>query len=154
MHQPIPPNRLKQITNDACDSALATASAYDHAATKTWNDQIINSILRALISESGSAGDAASKYKFAVNSTIIQHLSDTRPEGTEAGTQTDGSAAGIGEDGVSRGDDSMKKVGRRGMHSASGAYWNNERDGMWSHKYEGGEGKGLDIVVSVLWIAV
>ena len=26
--------------------------------------------------------------------------------------------------------------GRRGMHSACGAYWNNERDGMWSFKYE------------------
>ena len=47
-----------------------------------------------------------------------------------------------------------KKVGRRGMHSASGAYWNNEKDGMWSHKSEGGEGKGMDIVVSVMWIAV
>ena len=46
------------------------------------------------------------------------------------------------------------KVGRRGMHSASGAYWNNERDGMWSYKYEGGEGKGMDIVVSVMWIGV
>jgi hypothetical protein len=49
---------------------------------------------------------------------------------------------------------SASKVGRRGMHSASGAYWNNERDGMWSYKYEGGEGKGMDIVVSVMWIGV
>ena len=126
MHQPIPANRLKQITNDACDSALATASAYYHAVTNALKDQIIYSILNALISESSSGGDAASKYKFAVNSTIIQHLSDPRAEGTEAGTQTDGSAAG--EDGVSMGDDSVKKVGRRGMHSASGAYWNNERE--------------------------
>jgi hypothetical protein len=47
-----------------------------------------------------------------------------------------------------------RKVGRRGMHSASGAYWNNERDGMWSFKYEGGESKGMDIVVSVMWIGV
>jgi hypothetical protein len=47
-----------------------------------------------------------------------------------------------------------RQVGRRGMHSASGAYWNNEKDGMWSFKYEGGEGKGMDIVVSVMWIAV
>lgn len=47
-----------------------------------------------------------------------------------------------------------KKVGRRGMHSASGAYWNNERDGMWSYKFEGGEEKGMDIVVSVMWIGV
>jgi dynein light chain Tctex-type 1 len=46
------------------------------------------------------------------------------------------------------------KVGRRGMHSASGAYWNNERDGLWSFKYEGGESKGMDIVVSVMWIGV
>ena len=58
------------------------------------------------------------------------------------------------EEGVSMGTDEAKKVGRRGMHSASGAYWNNERDGMWSHKYEGGEGKGMDIVISVMWIAV
>jgi hypothetical protein len=159
--QPIPPNRLKQITNDACDSALATATTYDHAATKSWNDHIINSILKALISESTSSSPdqaAQSKYKFAVNSTIIQHLSDPRPSGTEeAGVQTEGeegTGTDAGEDGVSMGTDEEKKVGSRGMHSASGAYWNNERDGMWSHKYEGGEGKGMDIVVSVMWIAV
>lgn len=34
------------------------------------------------------------------------------------------------------GSDSSAGVGRRGMHSACGAYWNNERDGMWSFKYE------------------
>lgn len=45
-------------------------------------------------------------------------------------------------------------VGRRGMHSASGAYWNQSTDGMWSFKYEGGESKGLDVVISVLWIAI
>jgi hypothetical protein len=63
-------------------------------------------------------------------------------------------------------------VGRRGMHSACGAYWNNERDGMWSFKYET-KGKivvkesfikigsgltfrfiGMDVVISVIWIAV
>lgn len=56
------------------------------------------------------------------------------------------------EAGVTTG--SGKKVGRRGMHSASGAYWNNERDGMWSHKYEGGEEKEMDIVISIMWIGV
>ena len=152
MNEPIPSNRLKQITNDACDSALATATNYDHAATKSWNDHTINSILKALISESTSSPDQ-SKYKFAVNSTIIQHLSDPRPNGTEAGVQTEGED-GAGDEKVSMGSHEEKKVGRRGMHSASGAYWNNERDGMWSHKYEGGEGKGMDIVVSVMWIAV
>lgn len=68
--------------------------------------------------------------------------------------QTGEAGEGAGEEGVSMGSEEVKKVGRRGMHSASGAYWNNERDGMWSHKYEGGEGKGMDVVVSVMWIAV
>ncbi|KAK3071337.1 hypothetical protein LTR53_008805 [Teratosphaeriaceae sp. CCFEE 6253] len=144
---PVAQSRLKQICNDACDSALTTASAYDHASTADWNNTIINTILKALISES-STSDSSPKYKFCVNSTIIQHLSDPRPAGaTESGTQTyESESAGASEAG--------KKVGRRGMHSASGAYWNNEKDGMWSHKYEGGEGKGMDIVVSVMWIAV
>jgi hypothetical protein len=47
-----------------------------------------------------------------------------------------------------------KGVGRRGMHSATGAYWNNEKDGMWSFKYEEAAGKGMDVVISVTWIAV
>jgi len=40
------------------------------------------------------------------------------------------------------------------MHSATGAYWNNEKDGMWSYKYEYAEKKGLDIVISIMWIAI
>ena len=40
------------------------------------------------------------------------------------------------------------------MHSATGAYWNNETDGMWSWKYEGGERKGMDVVINVLWISM
>jgi hypothetical protein len=79
-----------------------------------------------------------------VNSTIIQHLSDPRSAGSEEGAAP---AEGAGEA-------LQKSVGRRGMHSASGAYWNNERDGMWSFKYEGGESKGMDIVVSIMWIGV
>lgn len=78
-----------------------------------------------------------------MNSTIIQHLSDPRSAGSEEG------AAPASEEGGAQ-----KSVGRRGMHSASGAYWNNERDGMWSFKYEGGESKGMDIVVSIMWIGV
>ena len=42
--------------------------------------------------------------------------------------------------------------GRRGMHAASGAYWNNEKDGMWSFKYEAAEEKGLDVVVGIIWV--
>ena len=44
-------------------------------------------------------------------------------------------------------------VEKRGMHSASGAYWNNEKDGMWNFKYEKAESKGFDVVLSVLWIS-
>ncbi|TKA66713.1 hypothetical protein B0A55_09996 [Friedmanniomyces simplex] len=149
-NSPVAQTRLKQICNDACDSTLSTASAYDHAQTAQWNNSIINSILKALISES-STSETSPKYKFCVNSTIIQHLSDPRPAGaSETGAQTEVEGEGVvmGESGAA------KKVGRRGMHSASGAYWNNEKDGMWSHKYEGGEAKGMDIVVSVMWIAV
>lgn len=45
--------------------------------------------------------------------------------------------------------------GRRGMHSATGAYWDQSTDGMFSYKWEGAaKGKGLDVVVSVMWVAV
>jgi hypothetical protein len=43
-------------------------------------------------------------------------------------------------------------IGKRGMHSATGAFWDNVRDGSWSYKYER-EGKGFDVVVSIIWIA-
>lgn len=40
------------------------------------------------------------------------------------------------------------------MHSAVGAYWNNEKDGTYSFKWEAGELKGMDIVVIITWIAI
>ena len=43
--------------------------------------------------------------------------------------------------------------GKRGMHSATGAFWNNERDGMWSHKYEESS-KGFDTIISITWISI
>lgn len=46
------------------------------------------------------------------------------------------------------------EAGRRGMHSATGAYWNNETDGMWSYKWEGGEEHGMDVVLMVIWVTV
>ena len=39
------------------------------------------------------------------------------------------------------------------MHSATGAFWNNEKDGMWSYKHEEDE-KGFDVVISVIWISI
>lgn len=89
-----------------------------------------NTILKSLISETSSGPTSQPSFKYAVNSTIIQHLSPV-PGSSEPGP-----------------------VGRRGMHSAVGAYWNNEKDGMWSFKYEGGDKKGMDIVISVMWVAI
>lgn len=40
----------------------------------------------------------------------------------------------------------------RGMYAATGAHWDNEIDGSWSYKYED-EVKGIDVVISIIWIA-
>ncbi|KAH8821036.1 Tctex-1 [Xylogone sp. PMI_703] len=141
---PVSFTRLKQIATDACQSALGSAEFYEHSKTEGWNSAIINSILKALISESSPPGGTPA-YKFAVNSTIIQHLVPTsalsKPK--PASPPTEGSAT-----------ETTPHAGRRGMHSASGCYWNEKTDGMWSFKYEGGEDKGLDIVISVIWIGL
>ena len=50
--------------------------------------------------------------------------------------------------------DGKPHVGRRGMHCAQGAFWNDKTDGMWSYKYEGGGGKGMDVVIMVVWIQI
>ncbi|KAF4551823.1 Tctex-1-like protein [Elsinoe fawcettii] len=147
--------RLKQIASDACTSALEKAEKYEHARMEELNGGIIvrpfpflltatatltrrqNKILQSLISETKPSAEANSPWKFAVNSTIIQHLEDPRPQGTDGADK-----------------EKERKVGRRGMHSSAGAYWNNEKDGMWSFKWEGGEAKGMDVVVLVVWIHV
>ena len=72
-----------------------------------------------------TSSDRPPPYKFIVNTTIIQHLLP-------------------GEDGS----------GKRGMHAASSAYWNNDKDGMWSYKWAGAEDKGIEVVVMVTWIAM
>ncbi|CZS92319.1 related to cytoplasmic dynein light chain [Rhynchosporium agropyri] len=158
---PISYLRLKQIANDACQSALGNAEFYEHSKTEGWNTTIINSILRSLISESSPAGGTPA-FKYAVNSTIIQHLVPTSslnrvkatqesavsPEKDDATITTSDAKAGP------TGTDGKPHVGRRGMHSATGAYWNDKTDGMWSFKYEGGESKGLDVVISVIYISL
>ncbi|KAH9820924.1 cytoplasmic dynein light chain [Teratosphaeria destructans] len=119
---PVPTTTLTTLANSACDAALSTATNYEHAQTQTWNSSIINNLLKSLISETS---EHEQKYKFIINSTIVQHN-----ETKEAGSA------------------------RRGMHAASGAYWNNDKDGMWSHKYAAAEQKGMDVVISVVWVAV
>jgi len=124
---PISDADLTKIASEACTTTISTATSYDHTQVSAWNTSIINTILKSLISSTTPPSSASPPYKFAVNSTIIQHLS---------------AAGGDGE-----------PVGRRGMHSASGAYWNSERDGMFSYKFEGAMERGFDVVVSVVWIA-
>ncbi|KAI9867148.1 MAG: hypothetical protein M1813_009426 [Trichoglossum hirsutum] len=154
----------------ACKTALEKADYYDHSKTEAWNTNVINSILRALISETTTSPTNPPTYKYAVNSTIIQHLlpspipkasppTDSKSTATATSTEqpaspSDGDAAK--SDGAPSASQQpvAKGVGRRGMHSATGAYWNNEKDGMWSFKYEEAAGRGMDVVISIIWIAV
>lgn len=86
-----------------------------------------NTILKSLISQTTPSSDTPPSFKYVVNSTIIQHHASP----TESTT-----------------------AGRRGMHSAQGAYWNSEKDGMWSYKWDAAEKKGLDVVIMVVWIGL
>jgi hypothetical protein len=115
-----------------------------------------------LISESSPVGGTPA-YKYAVNSTIIQHLVPTSAlNRAKAAQESSISKAEKSDATISTSDikteatgtDGKPHVGRRGMHSATGAYWNEKTDGMWSFKYEGGESKGLDVVISVIWISI
>ncbi|KAJ9631878.1 hypothetical protein H2203_000278 [Taxawa tesnikishii (nom. ined.)] len=42
---------------------------------------------------------------------------------------------------------------QQGIHSATGGYWDNEKDGVWHTRYEGA-GKGLGVIVSISWFSV
>lgn len=95
-----------------------------HTTTDTTQK---NEILKSLIEKTGTGESKTPAFKYIANSTIIQHL----------GSPSD-----------------TANVGRRGMHSAVGAYWNNEKDGTYSYKWEGAEKKGMDIVISITWIGL
>ncbi|KAK8069474.1 hypothetical protein PG994_006090 [Apiospora phragmitis] len=131
---PVGATRLRQIATDACQSAIGGAEYYEHAKVEHWNSSIINSILKALISEATPSGSQGPAHKFIVNSTIEPRISTS--------------------DGGATATDGKPHVGRRGMHSATQAFWNEKTDGMWSFKYDGGESKGMDVVISVIWVAV
>ena len=110
--------------SQACEAALSSASIYEHSSTESWNTNIINTILQSLVKETSTA-TSQPQYKFAINSTIIQHI----PASSETAS------------------------GKRGMHSAAAAYWNAEKDGIWNFKYEAAELKGLDVVIGIIWIS-
>ncbi|KAI1389730.1 Tctex-1 [Hypoxylon trugodes] len=154
---PINTTRLRQIATDACQSAIGSAEFYEHSKVEGWNSTIINSILRAVISESTPSGSQTPAHKYVVNSTIVQHLVPTsalnKPKGgTEA--KADSPRISTSDGGNPTATDGKPHVGRRGMHSATQAFWNEKSDGMWSFKYDGGEGKGMDVVISVIWIGI
>ncbi|KAL8970444.1 MAG: hypothetical protein Q9183_001522 [Haloplaca sp. 2 TL-2023] len=141
-NQPISHSRLEEIATNACDTIFQFVDSYEHSRTEAWNNSIINSVLKSLIAEA-STPTQTPVHKFAVTSTIIQHTTPplSRPPPDEAAA-----ANGADQQGNS--------IGRRGMHSASGAYWNTEKDGMWNWKYTKGEDKGFDVVLSIMWISI
>lgn len=116
-------------------------------------------MLRAVISESTPDKAAAPAFKFAINSTIVQHLVPTSQLNKSQGTSTgaadeEAKDAEAPSESTATATDGKPHVGRRGMHSATGAYWNEETDGMWSYKFDGGEAKGMDVVIMLIWIAL
>lgn len=114
-------------------------------------------MLKAIISESSPPGGTP-QFKYAINSTIIQHLVPTsalnKPKAVASPGEPSESSEKAGTTSDATGTDGKPHVGRRGMHSATGAFWNEKTDGMWSFKYEGGDSKGLDVVISVIWISI
>jgi len=79
------------------------------------------SILKALISESTTPSAPSPSYKYAVNSTIIQHLVPTsslhKPRAPSSFSDSDDLSAGVDEK-----EKEKAHVGRRGMHSATGMF--------------------------------
>ncbi|KAI6784460.1 dynein light chain [Emericellopsis cladophorae] len=140
---PIAETRVKQIVDDVCGTVLESAEYYDHSKVADWNSTIVNSTLKALIAEATPQDAPGPGCKFACNSVIVQHLVPTSALNKPRGG-TDAKAA----------ESNFTTSGRRGMHSAVGAYWNDTKDGMWVHRYTGGERKGLDVIVTMLWIAL
>ena len=100
-----------------------------------------NEVLQSLVSET-SKDHKPSTYKFYVSSTIIQHTSPSPQWPLET---SESNTDGLATSGASN--------GRRGMHSAAGAFWDDKKDGMWSYKYEGSSQQGFDVVVSVIWVS-
>ncbi|CAF9920819.1 MAG: hypothetical protein HETSPECPRED_004370 [Heterodermia speciosa] len=146
---PVSHARLEEIVTEACDNTLQFADSYQHPLVGKWNTNIIQSALAHLIKESNS-------HKFIVTSTIIQHTTPPAPlapkPANNASAQDD-LASGAEGLGLENKAEEEHKVGRRGLHSATGAYWNNERDGTWSWQWKGSEKKGFDVIATVFWIA-
>ena len=156
---PSPPD-----TDQACTTILGPQTSYNHDLTESWNTSIINAIIASLISATTSPTQSPA-WKFVVNSVIVQHrhhdhsttsTATSKPEGVDPAGNTDSLTADMAATSVTETSSSteLAKHGRRGMHAAQGAYWNVEKDGMWSYKYEAAETKGLDVVIGIVWISI
>ncbi|KAI9749162.1 MAG: hypothetical protein M1815_002719 [Lichina confinis] len=90
---PLPGSRLSEIAAEACEEALAGVTRYEHSKCEGWNGDIIQRILKRVVDEAPK-----NKHKYAINSTIVQHVapnnpsSSTRTVGTSAGSSTSGNA--------------------------------------------------------------
>ena len=114
-----------------------------------------SSMLKAVIAEATPQGAASPSFKFACNSTIVQHLVPTSAlNKARGGSEAKDEKASISTSSDATATDGKPHVGRRGMHSATGAYWDEKKDGMWTFKYDGGETKGMDVVVMLIWVGI
>jgi hypothetical protein len=152
---PVSFDTLKTIATDVCQRVVGNVQCYDHAKVEEWNTKIINYMLNDVVAEAPKIANAKQPvHKFACNSTIVQHLVPTaqlnKPRPSSGEPQVSTSADD--NDAATTATDGKPHVGRRGMHSATGAYWDSAKDGMWTFKYDG-EGKGMDVVIMLIWIA-
>jgi len=108
-------------------------------------------MLKAVMSEATPQG-ASPSYKLAINSTIVQHVVPNSQLNRSTGTSATNPPSSA-DDGAAPSTERKGQAGRRGMHSATGGYWNEKTDGMWSFKFNG-EDKGLDAVIMLIWIAI
>ncbi|KAF2013808.1 Tctex-1 [Aaosphaeria arxii CBS 175.79] len=115
-------------TEELLQIANSAADSAFGSAEKYDHSQVAgwNTHIISLIEKTTPGEGKSPAYKYVVGSTVIQHLGS--PEDTNSG--------------------------RRGMHSAVGAFWNAEKDGTYSVKWEGGEKKGVDVVITITWIAL
>ncbi|DAA76295.1 hypothetical protein TMEN_6676 [Trichophyton mentagrophytes] len=135
---PIPVEQLSKIAAEACDSTLEGVEQYEHEKVSEWSAQIINQVLRSLISsisseetdkeEDSKPDPSKPTYRFNVTCTIIQQGFSSKEGSTN-----------------------VEARGRRGMHCASGAYWDTKHDGMWTYKHPVAEEKGMDLVLNIVW---
>ncbi|KAK2737763.1 hypothetical protein FQN57_007411 [Myotisia sp. PD_48] len=133
---PVPREQLTTIATQVCDTVFDGVTQYDHDKVAEWNSRVINTVLKSLIDAVTPSGETDNKvdsaidaskptYRFSVTSTLIQQDFSNK-------------------------DDSTPPLGRRGMHCASGAFWDSQHDGMWTYKYNG-EDKGLELVLNIAW---